>query len=39
MTAPDRAWLTARLTGLAVSASLESLTLAVAMLENEVQGG
>ena len=30
---PDRAWLTARLTGLAVSASLESLTLAVAMLE------
>ncbi len=34
MTAPDRAWLTARLTGLAVSASLESLTLAVALLEN-----
>ncbi len=31
---PDRAWLTARLTGLAVSASLESLTLAVAMIEN-----
>ena len=30
----DREWLTARLTGLAVSASLESLTLAVAMLEN-----
>ena len=29
-----REWLTARLTGLAVSASLESLTLAVAMLEN-----
>ena len=34
MTQPDRAWLTARLTGLAVSASLESLTLAVALLEN-----
>ena len=34
MTAPDRAWLTARLTGLAVSASLESITLAVALLEN-----
>ena len=31
---PDRAWLTARLTGLAVSASLESLTLAVALLES-----
>ena len=30
---PTRDWLTARLTGLAVSASLESLTLAVAMLE------
>ena len=30
---PTREWLTARLTGLAVSASLESLTLAVAMLE------
>ena len=34
MTAPTRAWLTARLTGLAVSASLESLTLAVALLEH-----
>ena len=34
MTAPDRAWLTARLTGLAVSASLESLTLAVALFES-----
>jgi hypothetical protein len=31
---PTREWLTARLTGLAVSASLESLTLAVALLEN-----
>ncbi len=30
----DREWLTARLTGLAVSASLESLTLAVGLLEN-----
>lgn len=30
---PTREWLTARLTGLAVSASLESLTLAVALLE------
>jgi len=34
MTQPDRAWLTARLTGLAVSASLESLALAVALLES-----
>lgn len=34
MTAPDRAWLTARLTGLAVSASLESITLAVALLDS-----
>ena len=34
MTQPDREWLTARLTGLAVSASLESLTLAVGLLEN-----
>ena len=33
MTQPTREWLTARLTGLAVSASLESLTLAVALLE------
>lgn len=30
----NREWLTARLTGLAVSASLESLTTAVALLEN-----
>lgn len=30
----DREWLTARLTGLAVSASLEALTTAVALLEN-----
>jgi len=34
MTTPTREWLTARLTGLAVSASLESITLAVTLLEN-----
>ncbi len=34
MSGPTREWLTARLTGLAVSASLESLTTAVALLES-----